>query len=51
MEGNSSSKWVFKKTMYIIVQVKKFKSQLVEKYYSQVEGVDFSDIYFPFLKN
>jgi hypothetical protein len=39
------SKWVFKKKMNAIGQVKKFKDRLVVKGYSQVKGVNFSDIF------
>jgi len=42
-----SRKWVFKKKMNATSQVEKFKSQLVVKGYSQVEGVGFSEIYSP----
>jgi hypothetical protein len=38
-------KWVFKKKMNAASEVEKFKSQLVAKGYSQVEGVDFGDIF------
>jgi hypothetical protein len=44
------SKWVFKKKMNATRHVEKFKAQLVAKGYSQVEGVDFDEI-FPMLKN
>jgi hypothetical protein len=43
------SKWVFKK-MNVTGQVERFKSRLVAKGYSQVEGVDFGEI-FPLLQN
>jgi hypothetical protein len=45
-----SSKWVFKKKMNATGQDNKFKARLVEKGYSQVEGVGFDDI-FSLLKN
>jgi hypothetical protein len=38
-------KWVFKKKMNATSQVKKFKAQMVVKGYSQVEGVDFGEIF------
>jgi hypothetical protein len=44
------SKWVFKNKMNIASEVEKFKARLVEKGYSQVEGVDLGEI-FPLLKN
>jgi hypothetical protein len=34
-----SSKWVFKKKMNVVGQVENFKARLIEKVYSQVEGV------------
>ena len=40
-----NSKWVFKKKMNVACQVKKYKVQLVAKGYSQVESVDFKDIF------
>jgi hypothetical protein len=39
------NKWVFKKNLNAIGQVDKFKARLVVKGYSQVEGVNFSDIF------
>jgi hypothetical protein len=39
------SKWVFKKKMNVAGQVEKFKALLVAKGYSQVEGVDFGEIF------
>jgi hypothetical protein len=45
-----NSKWVFKKKMNLTRQVEKFKAQLVVKGYSQVEGVDFGDIFLPIAK-
>jgi hypothetical protein len=43
-------KWIFKKNMNAMVQVDKFKAQMVAKEYSQVKGVDFGEI-FPMLQN
>jgi hypothetical protein len=43
------SKWVFKK-INASCQVEKFKAQLVEKGYSQVEGVNFNEIFSPVAK-
>jgi hypothetical protein len=39
------SKWVFKKKLNATGQVEKFKARLVVKGYSQVEGVDFGEIF------
>jgi hypothetical protein len=39
------SKWVFKKNMNATGLVEKFKARLEAKGYSQVEGVDFDDIF------
>ena len=44
------SKWVFKKKLNAKGKVKKYKAQLVAKWYSQVEGIDFSDIFSPLAK-
>ena len=45
-----SSKWVFKKKMNTIDQVKKYKDPPVAKGYSQVEGVKFDEILSPITK-
>jgi hypothetical protein len=39
------SKWVFKKKINVVGQVKKFKDRLVAKGYSQVKRVDFTEIF------
>jgi hypothetical protein len=44
------SKWVFKKKMNATGQVEKFKARLVAKGYSQVEGVNFGEIFFRIAK-
>jgi hypothetical protein len=44
------SKWVFKKNLNVAGQVHKFKYQFVVKGYSQVEGVNFGDIFSPIAK-
>ena len=41
------SKWVFKKKLNAEGKVEKYKSQLVAKGYSQVEGIDFGEIFSP----
>jgi hypothetical protein len=40
-----SRKWVFKKKMNATGQVEKFKARLVAKGHSQVEGVNFGEIF------
>eukprot|EP00253_Pinus_taeda_P028287 PITA_28287 len=44
------NKWVFKKKINAERKVEKYKSRLVEKGYSQVLGMDFSDIFSPVSK-
>jgi hypothetical protein len=39
------NKWVFKKKLNVEGNVEKHKSWLVEKGYSQVEGIDFGEIF------
>jgi hypothetical protein len=43
-------KWLFKKKFNAEGKVEKYKAQLVEKSYSQVEGIDFGDIFSPIAK-
>ena len=38
-------KWVFKKKTNLEGKVEKYKARLVEKVYSQVEGIDFGEIF------
>ena len=38
-------KWLFKKKFNAQGRVEKYKAQLVEKYYSQVEGIEFGEIF------
>ena len=44
------SKWLFKKNFNAQGKVEKYKAQLVAKGYSQVEGVDFGEIFSPVAK-
>jgi hypothetical protein len=44
------SKWVFKKKLNAERKVEKYKSQLVAKFYSQDEGIDFGEIFSPIAK-
>jgi hypothetical protein len=39
------NKWVFKKKLNAEGKVEKYKARLVEKGYSQVEGIDFGEIF------
>jgi hypothetical protein len=39
------SKWVFKKKLNVEGKVEKYKARLVAKGYSQVEGIDFGEIF------
>ena len=41
------SKWLFKKKLNAKGKVNKYKSRLVAKGYSQVEGIDFGEIFSP----
>jgi hypothetical protein len=44
------SKWLFKKKFNVEGKVEKYKARLVEKGYSQVEGIDFGEIFYPVAK-
>jgi hypothetical protein len=39
-------KWLFKKKFNAQGKVEKYKARLVAKYYLQVEGIDFGEIFF-----
>jgi hypothetical protein len=43
-------KWVFKKKLNAEGKVEKYKARLVEKGCSQVEGIDFGEIFSPIAK-
>ena len=43
-------KWLFKKKLNVEGKVDKYKSRLVAKRYSQVEGIDFGQIFSPVAK-
>ena len=44
------SKWVFKKKLNAAGKVEKYKARLIAKGYSQVEGIDFGEIFSPVAK-
>jgi hypothetical protein len=44
------NKWVFKKKLNAEGKVEKYKSRLVAKGYSRVDGIDFGDIFSPVSK-
>ena len=44
------SKWLFKKKLNVEGKVDKYKARLVAKGYSQVEGIDFGEIFSPIAK-
>jgi hypothetical protein len=44
------NKWVFKKKLNAEGKVEKYKDRLVAKGYSQVEGIDFGEIFSPVAK-
>ena len=44
------SKWMFNKKLNAVGKVKTYKARLVAKWYSQVEGIDFGEIFFPIAK-
>ena len=44
------SKWLFKKNLNVEGKVEKYKSCLVAKAYSQLDGIDFGEIFSPVAK-
>jgi hypothetical protein len=44
------SKWLFKKKFNAQGKVEKYKARLIAKGYSQVEGIDFGEIFSPVAK-
>jgi hypothetical protein len=44
------NKWVFKKKLNAKGKVDKYKDRLLTKGYSQVEGIDFGEIFYPISK-
>ena len=49
-DGRKSVEWVFKRKTNEVGCVEKCKDRLVAKGYSQVQGVDFGDIFSPIAK-
>ena len=49
-KNETRDKWVFKKNMNKIIKSHAYKAQLVAKGYSQVDGVNFGEIFSPIFK-